>query len=52
MEKKLEKILKQILDNQKGIMIWIHGMKTKNPFYEGYFKLNIEATNKLMEGLN
>jgi len=45
---KTEKMLKQILVNQKDIMIWIHGMKSKRAFYEGYFAKRIEETEELI----
>lgn len=42
-------MLKQMLQNQVNIMIWIHGMSAKKPFYEGYFKHNIEKTEELIK---
>ena len=42
-----EEMLKQILINQRNIMIRL----SKGAYYEGYFKLNIEDTEKLIEGL-
>ena len=49
MTKKETKMLKQILRNQKDIMIWIHGMNAKKSYYEGYFKYRIEETEELIE---
>lgn len=49
---KQEKLLKQILRNQKEIMIWISSMKrehTTKPFYDGFFKYPIEETEELIE---
>jgi len=46
MEKnKQEQALKQILINQRAIMIWIG----KQPYFEGYFKHNIEATEEKID---
>ena len=40
-----EKMLRQILKNQKNIMIWI----SKGKYWEGYFAKNIEDTEVLIE---
>ena len=40
-----EKMLKQILKNQKNIMIWI----SKGDAWKGYFAKNIEDTEELIE---
>lgn len=44
---KTQEMLKQILRNQKNIMIWISSRN--RPYYEGYFANNIENTEELTE---
>jgi hypothetical protein len=46
-QNKTQKMLKQILVNQRNIMIWISS--NERPFYEGYFKHNIEDTEELIK---
>jgi hypothetical protein len=44
---KEQKLLKQILANQRNIMIWISSNET--PYYKGYFAGNIKNTEELIE---
>ncbi len=44
---KKEKMLRQILQNQINIMIKLHD--GSRPYYEGYFKHNIEDSEELIE---
>ena len=50
MKKKLnktQKMLKQILVNQRNIMIWISS--NEKPYYHGYFAGNIAMTEELID---
>jgi len=43
----IEKILRQILTNQRNIMIWISS--ESKPYHVGYFSENIEDTEELLK---
>lgn len=45
-QSKIQKMLHQILVNQRNIMIWISGKN--QPYYEGYFAGNIAMTEELV----
>ena len=44
---KTQKILRQILVNQRNIMIWISS--NEKPYYHGYFAGNIAMTEELID---
>ena len=44
---KTQKILNQILVNQRNIMIWISS--TNKPYDKGYFAINIKDTEELLK---
>ena len=46
-QNKTQRILKQILVNQRNIMIWISS--NERPYYKGYFAGNIKNTEELIE---
>ena len=46
-QNKTQKMLKQILVNQRNMMIWMSTNGT--PYYEGYFANNIKDTEELIE---
>jgi len=51
MNKLQKEIYKEILQNQISIMIWINGLKSNEPYYNGYFKYNVERTEELIDKL-
>jgi hypothetical protein len=46
-QSKIQKMLHQILVNQRNIMIWISS--NERPYYHGYFAGNIAMTEELIE---
>lgn len=46
---KNQKLLKQILENQRNIMIFL--TSDESPYYEGYFAVNIKKTEELLNEL-
>jgi hypothetical protein len=44
---RIEKMLNQMLINQRNIMIWISS--NNQPYYEGYFAINIKNTEELIK---
>ena len=51
MNKLQKEIYKEILQNQISIMIWINGLKNDEPYYNGYFKYNVERAEELIDKL-